>query len=206
MMRIFALLVWIGMAAPLAALTQTAQATGLAVPAYHDASDLDCQLYAAYLEKNYKPAKNDGPLARSVLLIENESVDAWYKNRRAWEAFLSRRASGPGRASDACIQAFLARPQQTLRFFKFPATIHALKFVRSDELLGVLRGGWDAFYARYPGASGILSFSVVGWGPAYDEALFTVHSQCGRRCGYRDLVYMQRINGAWEIVLKESLP
>jgi hypothetical protein len=104
------------------------------------------------------------------------------------------------------MRAFLLRPQQTLRFFKFPATSHALRFVRSDELNRALKKGWDAFYDSYPGASGFLSFGVIGWSPALDEALFTVRSQCGKKCGYRDIVYMQKINGNWEIVLKESLP
>jgi hypothetical protein len=176
------------------------------VPVYHDATAAEADVYAAYLGKNYKASKNDGPLARTSLILENESVDVWYKNRRAWEAYLVNSISGPGRASTACIQAFLHRPQQTLRFFQFPATQHTVKLVRSDELQKLLLKGWDHFYESYPGSNGYLSFGVIGWSPAHDEALFTVATRCGSNCGYRDLVYMQTINDQWEIVIKESLP
>ena len=148
----------------------------------------------------------DGPQARSTLLVENEALDAWQRNRRAWESYLVGRITGPGRASDACMRAFLQRPQQTLRFFKFPPTRQALKLVRSDVLDQALKPGWDNFYAQYPGSNGVLSFGVIAWGPAKDEALFTARSRCGSHCGYRDIVYMHRINGNWELVLKESLP
>ena len=173
---------------------------------YHDAGDAETEVYAAFLEKNFKAPKNDGPQARNAILVENESVDAWLKNRRAWESYLVQRITGPGRASNDCMRAFLLRPQQVLRFYSFPATKHTLKFVRSDELLKTLAHGWDAFYEAYPGSNGFLSFGVIGWSPDHSEALFTVHSQCGRKCGYRDIVYMQRINGNWEIVIKEPLP
>src|SRR3954469_25540158 len=91
-----------------------------ASPAYHDASPAECEAYAAYLDKNFKPSKNDGPLARKAILVENESLEARLPNRRAWERYLLGRVSGPGRAGDACLAAFLARPEQPLRFFSFP--------------------------------------------------------------------------------------
>lgn len=183
-----------------------AMPAGAAAPAYHDASPAECEAYAAYLDKNFKPSKNDGPLARKAILIENEALDAAFPNRRAWERYLLQRASGPGRAGDACMAAFLARPEQALRFFTFPATRHPLRLVRSDELSKALAQGWDRFYEAYPGANGFLSFGVMALAPAGDEALFTVRNQCGRRCGYRDLVYMRKVEGDWHVVLKESLP
>jgi hypothetical protein len=93
-----------------------------------------------------------------------------------------------------------------LRFFSFPPIHHQVKLVRSDELARVMRGGWDAFYSAYPGAQGYLSFGGLAWGSEGHEALFTVRSLCGRKCGFRDIVYMQKINGNWELVMKESLP
>jgi hypothetical protein len=179
---------------------------GAAAPAYHDASPAECEAYAAYLDKNFKPSKNDGPLARRAILIENESVEARLPNRRLWERYLLLRVTGPGRAGDACLAAFLARPEQALRFFSFPATRHPLRLVRSDALSQALSQGWDHFYDAYPGANGFLSFGMMTIGPGGDEALFTVHSQCGKRCGYRDLVYMRKVEGEWHVVQKESLP
>jgi hypothetical protein len=174
--------------------------------ALHDVGPAEAAVYAAFLDQNYKPAKQDGPLARGVIILENESQDLWQKNRRAWETFLAKRVTGPGRASEECLSAFLQRPQQTLRYFNFPPTKHTLRLVRSDELRHRLDKGWNGFYEAYAGAQGVISFGAIGFGSAGNEALFTVRSQCGNKCGYRDLVYMQRINSQWLLVLKEPLP
>ena len=174
--------------------------------AMHDVSSQEAQVYAAYLDQNFKPSKKDGPLARGVIILENESQDLWQKNRRAWEAFLAKRVTGPGQASADCLAAFLNRPQQTLRYFNFPATKHTVRLVRSDELRRHLARSWDDFYEAYAGAQGVISFGALGFGSAGGEALFTVRSQCGRNCGYRDLVYMRQVNRQWLLVLKEPLP
>jgi hypothetical protein len=180
-----------------------------ASPSYltHVASADEMGVYAAYLQQTYTKAKHDGPLARSVLVIENESRDLWFQNRRAWEAYLVENIQGPGRASDACIRAYLGRTPATLSFFSFPPLEGSeLRLVRSDELAGIVGGGWDKFYAAFPGAGGILSFGGIGWSPNHQEALFTVYLRCGRHCGYHDIVYMQYLDEAWHLTLKQDLP
>lgn len=175
--------------------------------ATHVATAEEMTVYAAYLQQTYTKPKHDGPLARSVLVIENESRDLWFRNRRAWEAYLVENIQGPGRASDACIRAYLGRSQETLSFFSFPPLEDSeLRLVRSDALASLVGGGWDKFYAAYPGSGGILSFGGIGWSPEHHEALFTVYLRCGRHCGYHDIVYMQYLNEAWHLTLKQNLP
>jgi hypothetical protein len=173
---------------------------------FHDVTAAEAQVYAAFLDQEFKPPKNDGPLARGSLILENEAQDFYQKNRRSWESYLTKRVTGPGRASEACLNAFLSRPTQTLRFFNFPATHHQVKLVRSDVLRQALSKGWDAFYDSYPQAQGILSLGAIGFGSQGQEALFTARSQCGAHCGYRDVVYMRFVQGRWLIILKDSLP
>jgi hypothetical protein len=173
---------------------------------FHDVSAAEAEVYAAFLDQEFKAPKNDGPLARSSLILENEAQDYYQRNRRSWEAYLTKRVSGPGRASEECQSAFLSRPTQTLRFFSFPATHHQVRLLRSDLLRQALAKGWDAFYDAYPQAQGILSLGAIGFGSQGQEALFTARSQCGAHCGYRDLVYMRLVQGRWLIILKDSLP
>ena len=179
--------------------------------ALHDVSPAEAQVYAAYLDQNFKPSKNDGPLARSTLIVlRTKALDAWQKNRRAWEAFLSRRAIRPRPGQRRLHpRLFLQRPQQVLRYFNFPATRHALRLVRSDQLRQALSPGWEGFYAAYPGSQRhpFLRRPGLRLGRCPpDEALFTVRSQCGQHCGYRDVVYMRKAQGQWLVLLKESLP
>jgi hypothetical protein len=173
----------------------------------HVVSDLEGLVYAAFLEQAFGPGKNDGPLARQTLLVENDSVDSWQPNRRAWERYLLKRVSGQGRAAEEVHAAFLARPQQVIRFYGFPAVSVSVRLLRSDILKAAFENrGWDAFYDRYPGVQGVLSLSAVAFNVAGTEALFAARLQCGKRCGYRDLVLMRKVNNAWTMIMKDALP
>jgi hypothetical protein len=193
-------------------LTPTALPEG---PAYvapqmvvHVVTEAEAEVYAAFLAQAW--AKVDGgsePLARETIVLENDSVDAWQPGRRAWEQYLLKRTSGQGRASDDAEEAFLKRPVQVLRFYAFPALEVPIRLLRSDILAGVLKaGGWDGFYDAYPKTQGILSLTSVGFGAQGLEALFAARLQCGKHCGYRDLVLMRKVNGHWLLVMKDSLP
>src|SRR5688572_23697718 len=115
---------------------------GAAAERSYDASPEDLKVYAAFLDQSFKPKKNDGPGATSALIIENEAMDAWQKNRRAWESFLLKKITGPGRASDEALHAFLLRVPRRIRFFSFPAIRVPLRLVRSDQLNRTVAKGW----------------------------------------------------------------
>lgn len=206
----------LGMAAPLGAggPAPAAQMQVKEGPAYvapqapvHVVTAEEAEVYAAFLAQAWAPGKADGPRARQTLLIENDALDSWQPNRRAWEAHLLRRVGGQGRAAADLHEAFLRRPQQVVRFYGFPETPLPVRLLRSDLLRAAFaRGGWDGFYEAYPGVQGVLSFSVARFNADRGEALFSARVQCGPRCGYRDLVLMRRVNGAWTLIMKDALP
>ena len=69
----------------------------------------------------------------------------------------------------------------------------------------IRRGGttWAEFYEEYPEASGIVSFSRVGFGENEDEALVEMGYLCGDLCGAGGLYLLVKENGTWKI--QESL-
>jgi hypothetical protein len=69
----------------------------------------------------------------------------------------------------------------------------------------IRRGGttWAEFYEEYPEASGIVSFSRVGFGANEDEALVEMAYLCGDLCGSGGLYLLVKENGTWKI--QESL-
>lgn len=172
----------------------------------YDATPAEMEVYAAFLEQIYRPNKNDGPAARQSVILENEAVDAFQPNRRAWEGYLLRMITGPGRASDEALNDFLTRAERKIRFFSFPPLKFPLRLIRSDELNRAVSKGWEHFYSTYPGSSGFISLSAVGWGLEGGEAVFAVRKQCGKKCGYRDLVMMQKVNGEWLLIIRQPLP
>jgi len=175
--------------------------------AIHLVTPDESKVYAAFLEQAFNKGKADGPLAREAVLLENDSVDTWQPRRRAWEQYLLRRVGGQGRAADDVHAAFLKRPQQVIRFYSFPGTALPVRLVRSDILKASLdKGGWDAFYAAYPKTQGVLTFTSVAFGAGGNEALFVARLQCGKRCGYRDLIFLRKVNEAWTLIMKDALP
>lgn len=61
-----------------------------------------------------------------------------------------------------------------------------------------LAGGWNAFYARYPGSGGYLAFSAVGFNEDKTIAVVYVQRACGALCGSGRLGVFQRVSGKWE--------
>lgn len=192
----------------------TAQGSLQEGPAYlaprapvHVVSEQETAVYAAFLKQAWGPGRADGPLARKTLLVENDSLDSWQPKRRAWERYLLERVSGQGRAAEELHAAFLRRPTQVIRFYGFPEVGVPLRLLRSDVLRAAFEPkGWESFYDKYPGVQGVLSFSAVAFNSQANEALFAARVQCGPRCGYRDLVLMRKVNGAWTLIMKDPLP
>lgn len=170
-------------------------------------------VYAGYLEESFGMTQSEAAEAftlsgaRKFLVVENDVLDAWQNNRRAWENYLLRQVQGPARASENAIRRFVYRRPSVLRFYKFPQMSNRLRLVRSDFLFKVFKqGGWENFWKRYPGSSGLLSFTGIGWSDDQREAIFAVRMSCGERCGYRDLVVMRWLARKWRIMYKVSLP
>jgi hypothetical protein len=57
---------------------------------------------------------------------------------------------------------------------------------------------WKTFYATFPGSSGIVSFSRVGFDG--DRAFVDVFHGCGMLCASGGYVTLQRRNGRWHVV------
>ena len=59
---------------------------------------------------------------------------------------------------------------------------------------------WDAFYKRYPGSSGSISFSAIGYGANGSIALLMVDQGCGSLCGAGHNVVVKREGGRWRLI------
>ena len=172
----------------------------------HVVTPAELGVYGAFLQQAWAKAPDDGPLARQTVLLENDALDNYLPNRRAWENYILKRIGGQGRASAACLEAFLRRPTQVVRFYEFPVLETPIRLVRSDVLKKAFDKGWDAYWDAYPKTQGVLTLGVIAQDLYAGEALFLARMQCGRRCGYRDIVFMRKVNGAWTLIMKEPMP
>ena len=79
-----------------------------------------------------------------------------------------------------------------------PAQLDAL--FKSD-----LREAWDIYWKRYPRATGLLTFSRVGFNATKTRAFVYVADVCGALCGYGRTFVLEKQNRAWKIVDERQL-
>jgi hypothetical protein len=92
------------------------------------------------------------------------------------------------------------RQQASLRRSLHPAIDYDLVDSKQLEFIFKRGGGdWPAFYKRFPGSSGIMSFSRVGFSQDGTQALFYVSNHCGGLCGVGMYVVMEKRSGSWAI-------
>jgi hypothetical protein len=59
--------------------------------------------------------------------------------------------------------------------------------------------GWDAFRSSHPGASGIITFSAVGFDRDGSRAVVNVSYLCASHCGNGSFYILEKNNGEWLI-------
>ena len=68
-----------------------------------------------------------------------------------------------------------------------------------DEIFRKKGSLWTDFEAKYPGASGFVTFSRVGFNADGDEALAEMGYRCGDLCGAGGLYILVKEDGNWKV-------
>jgi len=109
---------------------------------------------------------------RAVMSVELDTVaDYVHKNEQQHELFLK----------DLGIQNELISREEVAQFF------------RKDG------GGWEAFYHRFPGSLGLVSFSKVGFNSTHDQAFVYVAMTCQDTCGEGEYILLEKESGQWNV-------
>jgi len=65
---------------------------------------------------------------------------------------------------------------------------------------------WSQFYQRYPGSSGLISLSSIGYNSKSDFAILMMYQECGVMCGNGYIAALRRVGETWGIVAIEGTP
>jgi hypothetical protein len=60
--------------------------------------------------------------------------------------------------------------------------------------------GWDDFYKKYPGSSGFIRLSRVGFNTGRSEALVYIEHGCGATCGTGSYVLLTKGEEGWRVI------
>jgi hypothetical protein len=165
------------------------------------------EVYASFLRENFESTGGQGSNALKSFVFPRQFPDSNINRRRQWENHLLSQVTGPGKASPETLQSFLGRPERAIRLRNFPKAALPVTVVEGKTLETIFKkGSWDEFWRQFPGAAGLMTFSGIGYNQAGNEAIFTTHLACGKRCDYRNLVFMKKIKGKWTVIMRELLP
>jgi hypothetical protein len=142
--------------------------------------------------------------ARKQLRLENGKLPYDSIADRAYR--LLKRDSYDDALQPDTIQNFVANfcaPGQLSNTFRtdLPRTFIGDERIDFGEGLVLLQKGQPPA-RRFPGASGIISFSRVGFDSRIDEAIVATSFVCGGLCGSGNRYVLRKRQGRWEIVNK----
>ena len=168
---------------------------------------------SAFIDSKFASRKGVQPIgngiARTVIFDTTESDEDGQNVRLdgngqpiPWAQTASSLQSKVPTLKGTTLDAFreVNRQQASLRRSFHPSIDYEL--VDSTQLESFFKrggGDWIAFYKRFPGSSGIITFSRVGFSEDGTQALFYVSNHCGGLCGTGMYVVMQKRNSSWAI-------
>ena len=79
-----------------------------------------------------------------------------------------------------------------------------IEFLSTEEagqiFIGDMPGeAWARFYRQFPGSTGLVSLSRIGFNDDHTEALVYVAHTCGSLCGSGEFVILKKTQGHWTI-------
>ena len=93
----------------------------------------------------------------------------------------------------------------SLRYLSLPDLSLPIVLVSRHVLQSFLHNGpepyWREFYRRYPGSSGSISFSSIGYSADGKLALLVLDEACGSLCDTVSNVVVKREHGHWRVVV-----
>ena len=67
------------------------------------------------------------------------------------------------------------------------------------------RKDWAGFYKKFPGSSGYIIVSSIGFNEDRSQALVDLTNKCGDKCGAEQFVLLTKVNGGWRVSAKHKL-
>jgi hypothetical protein len=85
-----------------------------------------------------------------------------------------------------------------------------IEFLSEDEMDQIFPENataypWSDFYKRFPGSTGLVTLSNVGFNGDHTQALVYVANVCGGLCGSGEFVVLKKVRGRWVVERTDQL-
>lgn len=138
--------------------------------------------------------------AKTQLIVIQRETGMDFLTGRMDETLASIQPDSPD-LSPEIIADFKAKNQQSVLLKALFNTTVETSFISQAEFTSLFDNGdgWEKFYARFPGASGIITLSRVGFNQSMDTALVYIGQGSGWLNGAGYFVVLKKIDGVWGI-------
>lgn len=147
------------------------------------------EVYSAILTAELPPEATWG--TNLVIQVETGGWNTCLEPDSLWEATMR----------PAIVDYVQKNPAPWLRHGRFQIA-RPYQLVPSDTLESIFKrggiiGGWETFYRLYPGSSGYLTLSAVGFNPEKTVAVVYMGHFCGPLCGSGWFRILEKKDGGW---------
>lgn len=130
-----------------------------------------------------------------LLLDENGHPVPWEKTAES----LRKKAPALQQATVDSFRSQNLQPAFVHRSIRSPIDYELVTPAQLEPIFCTHCGFWPEYYKRFPGASGIVTWSRVGFNWDGTQALFYESYRCGGLCGTGRYMVIEKKNGSWVI-------
>ena len=169
-------------------------------------ADLESEEYAVYsaLIEGMYVSKDT-----RMVVIRSRTIAFPEDDQRIGKGLLQHISKSMPELSKEAFNNYLVRNKESHPLSKRFKLRVRYEFVGKEERGKVLEKDiskmWDDFYKEYPGSSGLISLSSVGFNPEMTQAFLYVSHSCGILCASGHCVLLAKENGIWKILKKDML-
>jgi len=114
------------------------------------------------------------------------------------------------KAYKEAMEDFKLKNKESKQLTKLPDLPQDQTFISHDDFRALMSGknpeeNWKAFYRKYPGSSGFILLSAVGFDVQKKHAFVYVEEICGILCAGGNYILLEKDSGIWKKIAQKNI-
>lgn len=147
----------------------------------------DCRVFSAVLNAKLTDSSK-------TCIVQSDTIDG-----RPWETRKIATAQEHRKDIQPLLDELNRRNGRSC-VISYLKTSRKVRLVSSKEIERIFNNGfWPAFYKKYPGSVGLVTFSLPGYSRDKNTAIVYFSHSIGGRAGYGSMIFLKRVDGRWKL-------